>query len=339
MNNFSSCFMDLAMYHKDINAHIRKILNDNYSWCTHIPLELKADEKDENSFIISRNGDIIHYFWVDIETEAPLTKNLAHNLFESIDIISENGVLIWHVDNIVLDFLMNFMETGKRIAYEQVINNKNNLTLVLPFKTKLPIYTVSVYDNFKLKFKLKTNYKTKLRPWANYEVVSGDKRMRLQTERFSTIIDKYETLIFPLEQTESNTYTFPFKPSGCVKFILFAVREKGENSVYLKNVIKNFSIFYEKYCRLNCNINFTSFVEPLFHSNSIGPEEIHMYAYCAGNLGEVNSNSNTDFRLLKDNEPVINITISENYKNCELVVVTVSNSLLQTEAGQSKIIY
>lgn len=248
----TSGFVDLGTFNNNIDVEFY----DSSTWRAHVPIKLLKYNDLDDTFIISKGGDWLEYLWIDIDIEPnpnfqPI-KNLAHNIFESIDIIFQDektiSQTVWHVDNIVLDFLMNFnLPTSKQLRYKQKINC-NKLSLPLPFNSPIPVHTLSHTDMY-LKIKIRDDIKAKitLTPWANYRIENNESR---RCNKFKVFIEQYQTRIYSIPKDNIDPW-FDLRFNGSVKALLFAIRKKGDLSNYTSGVLQSCSLVYEEIMSTN----------------------------------------------------------------------------------------
>lgn len=355
--NLTSGFLDLATF----SSHPQSVDEALYmysdtstyqgQWCTHVPTPLK--EKSPGIFTITRGGDVLMYLWLDIVIISCLkwVKNLAHNLFESIELKCDSNT-IQRFDSYTLDFLANFnTDINKREAYYKIINagartdKEIRLCLPIPINYLLPMASVGSDSPITLEYKLKTLDKVlteetvilqpepvvKINAWANYRILSSATRKRLQRTNHKVIIDQYQTYKFPLT---SLTPTFELPADGCVKTIYYGTTRSP--SVYDKDLV-SFGLKYGNTDRVLGPSHHTSFVFPFYQASSINDEGMHMYTYSDSNLSnDEKCIGHTNYGSLLDQNISTTITpvYTEDYHDRELIVVVVNRAILQIFDGK-----
>lgn len=332
-NNITPGFIDLATF-----GEIEKQLyvkNPNFpdlyqgEWSTTIPTRLRPDEKDKNCFYFTIAGDWLENVFIYIQTEPILKmpKNYIHNIFEKIEIVIDNNdLVIWSINNIQLDFLANFMEKSKKEAYDKMINS---FCLPLPLNSPIPLMAAP-YNKLKLRFKFSDDVIPIVRPFATYRLITCENQKKEVVKHHKILLEQYSCSIRPFRCGENFYPCFDLHNHGAVKNIFFAFRQKGKKSEYIKNLIDTVSLTYEETARLHCMpAHFTSVVQPFLHYGVIGPEEIHMYSF---------GDMSTNFDKITNISLCLNIKKDTKEKDCELIIVTVSKSILDIHKGVVKLI-
>ena len=298
------------------------------------------------------------------------TKNLAHNLFVSIN-LTLDGKPLHTVNNYILDFLSHFnVSESKRKAYNRAIGEnisegrvyeELSLCLPLPFNTPLPM-AVMPYVETRINYKLRSwdklltlvNIETgeKVVPkleelsnepiftlsiWGNYKIVSNSFRRAMGEKPYKLVYETFQMIPeYPLRNDNMDP-CIDVLLSGPVKAFLFATRNRrspNEWSVYDidgKDPLKKFVLGYEETVRLVAKNHHTSFIEPFFHADAVGTEGIHMYSYSEGKLSDKKSTPTTNFD--KMTHTWINLEYEGDISDCDTIVVAVGKNILDIDKG------
>jgi len=145
-SNITAGFIDLATYN-DIEKQMygdKKNFPSTYEgeWGAQVPVELQLTPGEKNSFLIHNGGDKLLYTWIDITIpkfelkesnrfgeygRLRWTKNLAHNIFETID-IKFGKKTFQSLSSYALDFLAHYtIGKDKLDAYNHSIGNREVL--------------------------------------------------------------------------------------------------------------------------------------------------------------------------------------------------------------------
>lgn len=325
-------YMDLATFGDD-EKYLYGSSEPNEKWRTHIPVSLKR--KDDNSFFIdTRNADWLEYVWINIEVTVtdiykPI-KNLAHNLFESIDIIcTTSGLHIWRVDNYVLDFLANF---NADIHYMKNINLPNMcepgiycLCFPLPLSAPIPI-DILPNDALYIKYILRQILgieNIKINMCANYRLVDEKIRQKnlMLTRRIT--IETYDTRYIETIPDLQPCFDIHFCST---KALLFAAKVKDSYSEY-RNIFDTVGLAYGEAIRLWQPMNFYTFIQPYFHAKVNNGEPIGLYSYANGKIDEVDTVASIYLgRLYCSFLPKLNAKIT-NPKEYEFVCVSITRKV------------
>ncbi len=278
-------FIDLATKseiekHMYDSSFVDKGFSSTYEgeWEASYPVQLR--EKSKNTFLIGRAGDKLQSVWIDIVISSfglkptnrfgefgrlRWTKNLAHNIFESID-FNFNDITFQSINSYVLDFLAHYNIGKDKIdAYNHYIGNRDELVtgntdfknttlclLVPAFFSKSKALPVAVlpYNEMPIECNLRpweklltlTNIKTgenvvpredeltniptfSLHAFGNYVIVANDERKRMGCNPYKMVFEHYQTSIYPLKN-ENLEPVCDLKLKGPVKAFIFATRNK-----------------------------------------------------------------------------------------------------------------
>lgn len=277
-------------------------------WATYVNKSLKKfplSGASDNHFVITRFGDWLEKLWLNIKVKMRPSlriKNLAHNLFEEIAIVTQGGEVIWRVDAFTLDYLANFnipsskIEQYRRGIEEGVIYDaERELFLPLPFKTPFPM--VASFTDLYLRYKLRTIPEVTvvdISAGSQYRFVSCEQRIKNHETVHHVLVETYQTVKNQWIPKENDAPRFTTRFSRPVKALTFAVKKKE----YLPSEFEySFSAYDDKISRagitdennnIRCNdsMNFFTQTQPYFHAESNNGDYIGLYSFTGGKIND-----------------------------------------------------
>ena len=302
-NSISSGFIDLATYsttdHYMFGDNAKKDHPDLYQgdWTTNVPCELSkvSEESNKQSFRLSQERVYVDRLWLEIRVKTKDCKvpYLAHNIFEEIT-ITMNDLVIWRVDNYVLDFLMYVnMPSSKLSAYQKYTNVDKDgfciLCLPLPLRNSIPMFmlfntegqlnlTLRQFDGVEI---------VRIQPWASYRIIPDQTQKTLLTKPLKIPIETYQTFQYRSVPEHNTTPNYDLRFSGSIRAWMVGAKKIDTFSTYERDFITSISLAYEETARLN-NLPpyYYEFVQPFYHSNAVNLEGIYLYSYSNGLLDD-----------------------------------------------------
>lgn len=304
----TTAFIDLAHYHDEerylYGDKPHPAVPELYQgqWGTYVNKPLQKWPNDR--FPITRFGDWLEKLWLNIKVKIRFNltiKNLAHNLFEEIAIVTQGGEVIWRVDAFTLDYLANFnipsskIEQYKRgIEGEKPVDDaimwsdgERELFLPLPFKTPFPM-TASFIDLY-LRYKLAPVPGVTVidvSAGSQYRFVSGDQRKKNHEMVHHVLVETYQTVKNQWIPKENDAPRFTTRFSGPVKALTFAVKKKDSCSVYDDKISRAVITDESNNIRTSDSMNFFTQTQPYFHAEANNGDCIGLYSFTGGKIND-----------------------------------------------------
>lgn len=316
------------------------------TWRTYVDGNLKR--VNDNNFLISKAGDWIEKLWINITVLMEPTlqiKNLAHNLFEEISIVTDDGLVIWSIDPYTLDYLANFNISAEKIdQYKQGINGictgrlGRYLLLPLPFKVPLPI--CAIRNDLLVRYRLATISGVTVHTLSiagRYRLISNEERIKNQTMIHHILIDNYQINRRSWAVMTHSEPGFDMNFSGPIKALTFALKNPAEFSAYYDK-ISRISVMYSQSMRIYDNIDFFTRVQPYFHAEANNGEPIGLYSYTNEKISDAKISASTNMSYLT------NVSISPQYRGdstdetrYEFIIGAMGVNILEIKYGKISI--